>query len=78
MQRAQTPFYVFVHYHLLWAVWDQFTNTCLAHLLHDDLQDLKQMGLNGIVSCRRSFRVFYPSGLAMTALAEALWDPDVS
>jgi hypothetical protein len=34
------------------------------------------MGLDGMVSCQ-SFRVFYPSGLAMAALAEALWDPDV-
>jgi hypothetical protein len=64
-------------YHLMWAVWDQFTDTNLARLLHEDLQHLKGMGLDGLVSCQ-SLRAFYPSGLAMAALAEALWNPDVS
>jgi hypothetical protein len=63
-------------YHLMWANWAQLTDTHIARLFHEDLQHLKEMGLDGIVSCQ-SFRVFYPSGLAMTALAEALWDPDV-
>jgi hypothetical protein len=63
-------------YHLMWANWAQLTDTYIARLFHDDLQHLKEMGLDGIVSCQ-SFRVFYPSGLAMTSLAEALWDPDV-
>ena len=63
-------------YHLMWAVWAQLTDTHLARLLHEDLQHLKEMGMNGIVSCQ-SFRAFYPSGLAMTALAQSLWNPDV-
>ena len=63
-------------YHLMWANWLQLTDTFLARLFHEDLQDLKRLGLDGIVSCQ-SFRVFYPSGLAMTALADALWNPDV-
>lgn len=64
-------------YHLMWANWSQLTDTYIARLYHEDLQHLKRLGLDGIVSCQ-SFRVFYPSGLAMTALAECLWDPDVS
>jgi hypothetical protein len=63
-------------YHLMWANWHQFTDTHLARLFYDDLQDLKRIGLDGILSCQ-SLRVFYPSGLAMTVLAEALWNPDV-
>ena len=63
-------------YHLMWANWQHLTDTHIARLFHEDLQDLKRIGLDGIVSCQ-SFRVFYPSGLAMTALAEALWDPSV-
>jgi hypothetical protein len=63
-------------YHLMWAIWQQMTDTRIARLFHEDLQQLQALGLNGIVSCQ-SFRVFYPSGLAMTALAESLWDPDV-
>lgn len=63
-------------YHLMWAIWQQLTDTHLAHVVHDDLQHLKLLGLDGIVSCQ-SFRVFYPSGLAMTTLAESLWNPDM-
>jgi len=64
-------------YHLMWAVWQQMTDTVQARILHADMQDLKRIGLDGLVSCQ-SFRTFYPSGLAMAALAESLWDPDIS
>ncbi|MGQ9554121.1 MAG: DUF4838 domain-containing protein [Anaerolineae bacterium] len=62
-------------YHLMWAIWMQMTDTVLAHVYHQDLQQLKELGLDGIVSCQ-SFRAFYPSGLAMATLAESLWNPD--
>ncbi len=61
-------------YHLMWAIWQQLTDTHLARIFHEDLQKLRELGLNGIISCQ-SFRAFYPSGLAMTVLAESLWDP---
>jgi hypothetical protein len=60
----------------MWAVWTQLTDTALARMYHEDLQSLKEIDLNGIVS-RQSFRAFCPSGLAMAALAECLWNPDV-
>jgi hypothetical protein len=63
-------------YHLMWANWRQMTDTRIARIYHQDLQHLRELGLDGIVSCQ-SFRVFYPTGMAMTALAESLWDPDV-
>lgn len=63
-------------YHLMWANWQQMTDTRIARIYHQDLQHLQELGLNGIVSCQ-SFRVFYPTGMAMTALAESLWNPDV-
>ena len=63
-------------YHLMWSNWEHMTDTAVARLYHEDLQQLKGMGLDGIVSCQ-SFRAFYPSGLAMTTLAEALWNPDL-
>lgn len=63
-------------YHLMWANWRQLTDTVVARTYHQDLQGLKRAGLDGIVSCQ-SFRNFYPTGLAMTALAESLWDPSV-
>jgi len=61
-------------YHLMWAVWEHLTDTVVARTYHRDLQQLKEAGLNGIVSCQ-SFRSYYPTGLAMTVLAESLWDP---
>ena len=61
-------------YHLMWAIWRQNTDTALARVYHEDLQQLKEHGLNGIISCQ-SFRAFYPSGLAMATLADALWNP---
>lgn len=64
-------------YHLMWANWLQLTDTVQARIIHQDLQDLKRLGLDGILSCQ-SFRAFYPSGLAMAALADALWNPVTS
>jgi hypothetical protein len=64
-------------YHLMWAVWRHLTDTVVARTYYQDLQQLKELGLDGIVSCQ-SFRNFYPSGLAMTVLAEALWNPQKS
>jgi hypothetical protein len=61
-------------YHLMWAIWRHLTDTVVARTYYQDLQQLKKLGLDGIISCQ-SFRVFYPSGLAMTVLAEALWNP---
>jgi hypothetical protein len=60
----------------MWAVWSQLTDTAIARLYHEDLQHLKRIGLDGLISCQ-SFRVFYPSGLAMAVLAKSLWNPDV-
>jgi len=64
-------------YHLMWAVWSHLTDTVVARIYHEDLQHLKRIGVDGIISCQ-SFRAFYPSGLAMTVLAEALWNPRVA
>ena len=60
----------------MWDIWRQLTDTVVARVYQEDLQDLKDVGLDGIVSCQ-SFPAFYPSGLAMTTLAECLWNPDV-
>jgi hypothetical protein len=59
----------------MWAIWQQLTDTHIARVFYEDLGQLKTLGLDGIVSCQ-SFRAFYPSGLAMATLAEALWNPN--
>jgi hypothetical protein len=63
-------------YHLMWANWRQLTDTAIARIYHEDLQQLEGLGLNGLLSCQ-TFRAFYPSGLAMAILADSLWNPDV-
>ncbi len=64
-------------YHLMWAIWQQLTDTAIGRIIHEDLQHLKDAGLNGLISCQ-SFRAFYPSGLAMATVAGSLWNPDVA
>ncbi len=60
-------------YHLIWAVFEQLTDTAIARVLHQDMRDLGRLGLNGMVSCQ-VMRCFWPTGLAMAALAETLWN----
>lgn len=64
-------------YHLMWANWHQLLDTRIARLLHDDIGDFEALGLHGLVSCQ-SWRVFYPTGMAMTVMADALWDPSTA
>jgi hypothetical protein len=60
-------------YHLIWAVFEQLTDTAIGRVLHQDMRDLGGLGLNGMVSCQ-VMRCFWPTGLAMAALADTLWD----
>lgn len=48
----------------------------LARIVSKDMKDLRDLGLNGIVSCQ-ALRSFYPLGLVMNVMAETLWDRDV-
>ncbi len=45
----------------------------IAKVLFRDMQGLKQLGINGMVSCQAQ-RVFFPSPLPMLLMADALWD----
>lgn len=62
-------------YHFMW---DHFCDPGyyeMARVLFKDMQGLRTVGLNGMVSCQNQ-RVFFPNGLGMTAMAAALWDKD--
>jgi len=57
-------------------MWDHFRDPGyyrMAEILFKDMQNLHKVGLNGMVSCQNQ-RVWFPSGLGMTAMAAALWD----
>jgi len=57
-------------------MWDHFLDPGyyeMAKILFRDMQNLHKVGLNGMVSCQNQ-RVFFPTGLGMTAMASVLWD----
>jgi hypothetical protein len=45
----------------------------LSRLLYTDLQNLRQLGLNGYVSCQIQ-RIFFPTGLVMYVMGRTLWN----
>jgi len=45
----------------------------IAKVLFRDMVGLRQLGINGMISCQ-SQRVFFPSPLPMLLMADALWD----
>ncbi len=45
----------------------------ISKVLFQDMQGLKRLGLNGMMSCQAQ-RVFSPSALPMLLMADALWD----
>ncbi|MCF0135355.1 MAG: DUF4838 domain-containing protein [Lachnospiraceae bacterium] len=59
-------------YHLQWAYLADPGCDLAARNMFDDMLYLKNMGLNGNVSCQVQ-RCFFPSGLEFRALADALW-----
>ena len=51
--------------------------TFLARVLHADIQNLRQLKLDGMVSCQLQ-RIFFPTGLAMYVMGRTLWDDRLS
>jgi hypothetical protein len=49
----------------------------MARLLHQDIQNLRSLGLDGMVSCQ-FLRVFFPTGLPMYVMGKTLWDETVT
>lgn len=64
-------------YHLWWNVSNDLLATNLSSLFPRDIQDYRQAGLNGLLSCQVQ-RAFVPTALPMVAMALALWNPDTS
>ncbi len=64
-------------YHLMWDHYNDPGYYQIARTLHRDLQHLKEIGLNGFISCQVQ-RAFFPTGLPMVTLGRTLWDDRVS
>lgn len=64
-------------YHLMWAHYDDLGYMQIAKLLHDDIRNLRDINLNGLISCQVQ-RAFFPSGLPMMVMGRTLWDSSLS
>lgn len=59
-------------YHYMWAHHRDAGCFDIARVLYDDLTNLKNLGLNGLMSCQVQ-RAMFPNALGITVMAEALW-----
>ena len=64
-------------YYLWSGLHQQASDVTLAQIIHKDMRALKELGLNGHISCQ-VMRAFWPTGLAMAAMAETTWNRKVS
>jgi hypothetical protein len=64
-------------YHYMWDHYKDPGYVSIAKVLHEDIRGLKDLGLDGLVSCQVQ-RAFFPTGLGMAVLGRTLWDRDLS
>jgi len=62
-------------YHLMWDHFKDPGFTPVSYILSKDMKGLKDIGINGYVSCQEQ-RVFMPTGLPMTVMGLTLWNRD--
>ncbi|MCL2372591.1 MAG: DUF4838 domain-containing protein [Defluviitaleaceae bacterium] len=60
-------------YHLIWDHYHDPGGHESARILFEDMKNLDKIGLNGMISCQVQ-RAAFPTGLAMYAMAAALWN----
>lgn len=64
-------------YHMMWDHYNDPGSMSSSRLLHEDMKNLVRLGLHGMNSCQVQ-RAFFPTSMNMIAMAETLWDRDVS
>ncbi|MCM8822883.1 MAG: DUF4838 domain-containing protein [Candidatus Omnitrophica bacterium] len=64
-------------YHIIWACYYDLNHFTLASVLHKDIKHLKNMGLDGFISCQNQ-RASFPTNLLMDVLAKTLWNRNTS
>lgn len=62
-------------YHYMWAHHRDAGCFDIAKVLYQDLQNLDDLGLNGLMSCQVQ-RAMFPNALGITVMAGALWGTD--
>ncbi len=61
-------------YHLMWDIDKELGGLKLAKVLYEDCIRLKDMGLNGLMSCQQN-RAAFPSGLCQYIMGRTLFEP---
>ena len=64
-------------YHLMWDHFYDQGGYESARILFEDMKNLDKLNMQGMVSCQVQ-RAFFPTGLAMNAMASALWNKSQS
>ena len=64
-------------YHLMWDIYKEHSGLRLARIIYDDCIRLKDMGLNGLMSCQLG-RTTFPTALCMYVMGQTLFDTGVS
>ena len=64
-------------YHYMWAFMFDPGSIKLARVLSEDIRNLKDLGLDGFISCQIG-RVMFPNGFNMVTMGEMLWNRDTS
>ncbi len=60
-------------YHYMWDQFKDISDYRNAQILWEDVRRLKELGLNGYISCQQT-RVFLPCGFGMFVLGQTLWN----
>jgi hypothetical protein len=63
-------------YHLIWDHYHDPGGYEAARILFEDMKNLDKLGLNGMISCQVQ-RAFFPTGLAISGMAAALWNREL-
>ncbi len=65
--------YVDFDYHLMWDFMLDAGAERMAKVLYSDIKNLKNLGMNGFISCQLNRNAF-PTSIGMTAMAKTLWN----
>ena len=64
-------------YYLMWAHYADPGDYKIAWLISEDIKNLKNLGLNGLISCQVQ-RAFFPTGLPLYLMGKLLWNDNLS
>lgn len=62
-------------YHMMWDHYTDPGYTHIANVLYEDIVRLDSIGLSGYMSCQVQ-RAFFPTGLCMYVMGDALWNAE--